>query len=116
MTNKEILKKKIIYRSTHRGSKEMDILLGNFLEKHIDNFKNQVGCLKTNISTLDSGIEPIYHEWSDLNTLPEDCGGHTRFYSQLLDFVPRRLECNAQSKVIALRQGQRGHAGWERDT
>ena len=38
MTNKEILKKQIIYRSTHRGSKEMDILLGNFVKRHIHNF------------------------------------------------------------------------------
>ena len=36
MTNKEILKKKIIYRSTHRGSKEMDLLLGNFVKKYIE--------------------------------------------------------------------------------
>ena len=38
MTNKEILKKKIIYRSMHRGTKEMDLLLGNFVKKHIDEF------------------------------------------------------------------------------
>ena len=38
MTNKEILKKQIIYRSTHRGSMEMDILLGNFVKKHINIF------------------------------------------------------------------------------
>ena len=36
--NKEILKKKIIYRSTHRGTKEMDLLLGNFVKKHIEEF------------------------------------------------------------------------------
>ena len=36
MTNKEILKKQIIYRSMHRGIKEMDLLLGNFVKKHID--------------------------------------------------------------------------------
>ena len=36
MTNKEILKKQIIYRSTHRGTKEMDLLLGNFVRKHIE--------------------------------------------------------------------------------
>ena len=36
MTNKKILKKQIIYRSTHRGTKEMDLLLGNFVKKHID--------------------------------------------------------------------------------
>ena len=38
MINKDILKKQIIYRSTHRGSKEMDIILGNFVKKHIDTF------------------------------------------------------------------------------
>ena len=36
MINKEILKKQIIYRSTHRGTKEMDLLLGNFVKKHIE--------------------------------------------------------------------------------
>ena len=38
MNNKEILKKKIIYRSKHRGSKEMDLLLGSFVEKYINSF------------------------------------------------------------------------------
>ena len=40
MTNKEILKKQIIYRSMHRGSKELDLLLGNFVKRHIDEFNN----------------------------------------------------------------------------
>ena len=38
MTNKEILKKQVIYRSTHRGTKEMDLLLGNFVKKYINVF------------------------------------------------------------------------------
>ena len=38
MTYKETLKKQIIYRSTHRGSKEMDILLGSFVNKYIEEF------------------------------------------------------------------------------
>ena len=38
MINKEVLKKQIIYRSTHRGSKEMDILLGNFVKKYVNKF------------------------------------------------------------------------------
>ena len=41
MTNKEILKKQIYYRSTHRGSKEMDILLGSFVKKHINDFDDK---------------------------------------------------------------------------
>ena len=36
MESKEILKKKIIYRALHRGSKEMDILLGKFVKTYID--------------------------------------------------------------------------------
>ena len=41
MKNKEIFKKKIIYRSTHRGSKEMDLLLGNFVKKYINILNEQ---------------------------------------------------------------------------
>ena len=36
MPNKEILKKQIIYRSKHRGSKEMDMILGQFVKKYIN--------------------------------------------------------------------------------
>ena len=32
------LKKKIIYRSTYRGTKEMDKLLSSFTKKYINNF------------------------------------------------------------------------------
>ena len=35
MINKEILIKQIIYRSSHRGTKEMDLLLGNFVKKNV---------------------------------------------------------------------------------
>jgi len=34
--NKEELKKKIIYRSNYRGSKEMDSLMGSFANKYIN--------------------------------------------------------------------------------
>ena len=40
MVNNEILKKQIIYRSMHRGTKEMDLLLGNFVKKNIDKLNN----------------------------------------------------------------------------
>ena len=33
MDNKKSIKKQIIYRSTHRGTKEMDLLLGEFVKK-----------------------------------------------------------------------------------
>ena len=40
MKNNIILKKQIIYRATHRGTKEMDILLGNFVKKYIEEFND----------------------------------------------------------------------------
>ena len=36
--NKEKIKNKIIYRSSYRGTKEMDILVTNFVKSIIDDF------------------------------------------------------------------------------
>jgi len=41
MKKKSILKKKIIYRSEYRGTKEMDLLLGKFVKKYIDKFSDK---------------------------------------------------------------------------
>ena len=41
MQNKKNLIKQIIYRSSHRGSKEMDLLLGNFVKKYINVFDDK---------------------------------------------------------------------------
>ena len=60
MTNKEILKKQIIYRSAHRGSKEMDILLGNFVKEHIDDFSDDD--LK-NLEQILFIEDEILHRW-----------------------------------------------------
>jgi antitoxin CptB len=39
MSNKlEILKKKLIYRASYRGTKEMDIFLSSFVNKYINEF------------------------------------------------------------------------------
>lgn len=38
MKNIDNLKKKILYRSEHRGTKEMDLLLGKFVKKFINYF------------------------------------------------------------------------------
>ena len=58
MTNNEILKKKIIYRSTHRGSKEMDLLLGNFVKKYINSFNHDE--LKDLVKIIYMEDETIY--------------------------------------------------------
>ena len=38
MKNFDLLKKKILYRSIRRGTKEMDSLLSNFVRKYINDF------------------------------------------------------------------------------
>ena len=38
MNKLEIFKKKLVYRSNYRETKEMDILLSNFVNKYINEF------------------------------------------------------------------------------
>ena len=38
MNELEMFKKKLVYRSNYRGSKEMDTLLSKFVKKYIDKF------------------------------------------------------------------------------
>tara|TARA_Y100000590_G_C15540796_1_gene946888 strand:- start:43 stop:297 length:255 start_codon:yes stop_codon:yes gene_type:complete len=60
MINKETLIKKIIYRSNHRGTKEMDLLLGSFVKKYIYNLNlNELN----ELSDLLSLDDEILFEW-----------------------------------------------------
>ena len=63
MTNKlEIIKKKLIYRASYRGTKEMDILLSSFVNKHIDSFdKNQLLDLEKFLDFEDEIILNFYN-------------------------------------------------------
>tara|TARA_B100000470_G_scaffold191014_1_gene158036 strand:- start:420 stop:674 length:255 start_codon:yes stop_codon:yes gene_type:complete len=66
MTNKEILKKQIIYRSSHRGTKEMDLLLGNFVKQNIDRFTNsELRDLEKLMEIEDAIIQKWYFEKSN---------------------------------------------------
>ena len=71
MTTKEILKKQIIYRSTHRGSKEMDLLLGNFVKKYIDEFSEaELNDLEKLLIMEDEVIYKWYFEKNLDNSIP----------------------------------------------
>jgi antitoxin CptB len=63
MTNKlEIFKKKLIYRASYRGTKEMDILLSNFVDKYIDEFnENLLTELEKFLDFEDEIILNYYH-------------------------------------------------------
>jgi len=60
MTNKKILKKLIIYRSNHRGTKEMDLLLGGFVKKYINTF-NETDLL--DLKCILAFEDEILHKW-----------------------------------------------------
>tara|TARA_Y100000590_G_C15609282_1_gene973188 strand:- start:688 stop:945 length:258 start_codon:yes stop_codon:yes gene_type:complete len=51
--NKEELKNKIIYRSQYRGTKEMDILIGNFVKSIVGNLNYEELLLLDNLINLD---------------------------------------------------------------
>ena len=71
LVNKEILKKQIIYRSTHRGFKEMDLLLGNFVKKYIDKFNNaELNDLEKLLFIEDEVIYKWYFEKKSDNSIP----------------------------------------------
>ena len=63
MINITNLKKKIIYRSNYRGTKEMDKLLGSFTKKYIDildeeelqNLSNLLDCDDENLYKYNQG-------------------------------------------------------------
>ena len=71
MTDKEILIKQIIYRSIHRGTKEMDLLLGNFVKKYIKTFNlNELKDLEYLINIEDTIIEKWYFNRSIVKNSP----------------------------------------------
>ena len=45
----ETLKKKLLYRASYRGTKEMDILLSSFVKKFINEFDSDQLNLKSSI-------------------------------------------------------------------
>ncbi len=66
--NIEQLKKKIIYRSNYRGTKEMDNLLGAFTKRYIDELNNEdladleklLDIDDTNLYNFFNGLETDY--------------------------------------------------------
>ena len=84
MTNKEILKKQIIYRSTHRGTKEMDILLGSFVKKNIDKFsESEINQLEKLLEIDDEIIQKWYFEKNQKDTVP-----YNKVTQRLKNFKP----------------------------
>jgi len=66
MKNKKNLINQIIYRSTHRGTKEMDILIGSFVKKNIDKLNDkELFELDKIVNYEDKILYKIYFDNSD---------------------------------------------------
>jgi antitoxin CptB len=72
MKNNKIIKNKILFRATHRGTKEMDLLLGRFVEKYINEL-NEIELVELNKLVLldDEKIHTLYFEKSNFDHTPK---------------------------------------------
>ena len=62
----ELLKKKIIYRSNYRGTKEMDKLLSAFTKKYINELNNDDLLELINLLNIDD--DNLYNFYNNLKT------------------------------------------------
>ena len=60
MKNIDNLKKKILYRSEHRGTKEMDLLLSNFVKKYVNSLNVSELCELETLLNID---DEILYKW-----------------------------------------------------
>ena len=68
MSNKlEIFKKRLIYRASYRGTKEMDILLSNFVNKYIDEFDQALLLDLEKFLNLEDEIILNYYHYNNLD-------------------------------------------------
>ena len=65
-TDIEQIKKKIIYRSNYRGTKEMDKLLGAFTQEYLDKLNDED--LNQLIKLLEIDDGNLYNFYNGLNT------------------------------------------------
>ena len=73
MNNIDIFKKKILYLTQHRGIKEMDLLLGNFVEKYINVFnEKELEELESLLSIDDNTLYSWYLNQKESDLIPNN--------------------------------------------
>ena len=70
--NIEILKKRLIYRSQYRGTREMDKLVGSFVKKYINQLNGaDLNELENFLNIDDDTLYKIYNKEIDINDFNE---------------------------------------------
>ena len=73
MDNYSIVKKKILYRSAHRGTKEMDLILSNFVKKYINFFnEKELNELESLLNISDEILYKWYLNQGEESLIPEN--------------------------------------------
>ena len=71
--NIDNLKKKILFRSGHRGTKEMDLLLSNFVKKYVNSLKeNELSDLESLLNIDDEVLYKWYLNNERTTLIPEN--------------------------------------------
>ena len=83
MENIEIFRKKLLYKASHRGTKEMDILMGSFADKFIQLFDDHELSLLDIL--LDQDDDHIYKIILNKTSIPENIDN--RVTKLLIDFA-----------------------------
>lgn len=83
MENIEIFRKKLLYKASHRGTKEMDILMGSFADKFIQLFDDHELSLLDIL--LDQDDDHIYKIILKKTSIPENIDN--RVTKLLIDFA-----------------------------
>ena len=69
--NVDNLKKKILYRSKHRGTKEMDLLLSNFVKRYVNSLnEKELYELESLLNIDDEVLYKWYFEENNGNSMP----------------------------------------------
>ena len=79
-----VLKKRLLYISAHRGTKEADIILGQFAQKNLPHMTAEdLACFETILSHTDA----VLMQWiSDPETIPTN--DRTPIMARLCAFLP----------------------------
>ena len=73
MKNVDNFKKKILYRAMHRGTKEMDLLLTNFVKKYVNSLNEIELCELESLLNIDDEVLYKWYLYNKKNTLiPEN--------------------------------------------
>lgn len=73
----ENLRRKLIFRSEHRGTKEMDLLLGSFARKYVPDFAEQE--LREYEAFLTHNDPDLYNWITEKEVPPEDVASYKMF-------------------------------------